>query len=525
MKKEDGKISTNVLIIIIIMIIVIISGVSMIVLLSTGVIKIGNNELKIGNKNEKNSNTVHTDQIKYIDEDDDTYFFIDTDGNLVKLSKDAVGKRNVFNSFTSDAYSVFYNNSMLIEKDDKYALIDFDGNTIFESNSEITRRINTKDKTLYEFQDNNKYGIIDAKGNIILPAEYSNSIEALNSKYLYTYDYNSDKTGETYIIKIFNTDGKKTYEGDSSEHYFFGAEQVETKSGVYACVLDKSKNSEIVLNLNSGEIIQTVEKVEYRHAELKDGGSALGVEWYEKSENDSEYKSKTNYYWFGDDGKVSKKCSITDKIQFSSADGKEFSILTANSKKYILNKNGDIVYNTENSIYQNVYRNIKNNETRSVFQEEVGRKKYKIINENMETILEEKISSVGNKYVLANKVLYKYDGTKYMENVEKYYSIYNFLDVIKTSDKIIIENSQGKQIEQDKDFKISDTGYILNDNTVVFNSNKIVSIIDVNELTIKTLDLSSYEYVFVEDGYIYASDDNKKTYYNRDGEVILEIEK
>ena len=55
MKKEDGKISTKILIIIIMISIVIISGVGMILLLSTGTIKIGDNELKIGNKNKKNS--------------------------------------------------------------------------------------------------------------------------------------------------------------------------------------------------------------------------------------------------------------------------------------------------------------------------------------------------------------------------------------------------------------------------------------------------------------------------------------
>ena len=521
MKREDGKISAKILIIIIIMLLIIVAGISMVLLLSTGKIKIEGNDSEIGNQNEKDG---YADQMKYITEDDNTYIFIDEKGNLIKLSKDIAGESDDFKLFTAYNYT-FYNSCMAIRKDGKYSIIDFAGNTVFESDSTISEIINTKESTVYEFRDNGKYGVIDAKGNIIVPAENNEQIKSLNEKFMYTYENNSDKTGEAYILKIFNNEGKKVYEGESTTSTLWGAEQMKTKSGIYACVINKSKNLDIVLNLNSGEIIQTIEKTTNKDVELYDGGSALGVEWYEKSENNSEPEKKINYYWVGDDGKISNKLSITDKIRIIRTNSTNFNIIKTDSKNYILNKKGDIIYNTKNDISQMVYNNKKDNETRSIFTERIDKKQYKTLNENIETILETGASKNGNKYILANKILYKYDGTKYMENVEEYYSIYNLLDIIKTSDKTIIENAEGKQVEQDVNFEVSDKADVLDENTIVLATNKILSIIDTKELTIKTLDLSSYEYVFVEKGYIYVTDKTKKIYYNKNGEIIFEIEK
>ena len=199
----------------------------MVLLLSTGKIKIEGNDLEIGNQNEKDG---YADQMKYITEDDNTYIFIDEKGNLIKLSKDIAGESDDFKLFTAGDSSTFYNNSMAIKRNGKYAIIDFAGNTIFESDSEISTLINQKDSTIYEFRDNDKYGVIDAKGNIIVPAENNEHIKRLNSKFIYTYEHNADKTGEIYILKIFNSEGKKVYEGQSPEYNLWGAEQQETKS-------------------------------------------------------------------------------------------------------------------------------------------------------------------------------------------------------------------------------------------------------------------------------------------------------
>ena len=214
-----------------------------------------------------------------------------------------------------------------------------------------------------------------------------------------------------------------------------------------------------------------------------------------------------------------------DDDVWSGTDGEaDLAILNKDSNNIVINKYGKEIYSTTNPISCHEYVNNKSGLTYAYLVETLGKNKYKTMNSEGKTILEQNLSSVGNNYILSNKTLYKPDGTKYLEDVTQYNSVYD-LDFITTKDKTIIENSEGKKIEEELDFKLVKTDYLLDDNTVVLESDKYMTIIDTKELSIKTIDISSYDYVFAYKGYIKMRGDSEYEYYNKNGELIYTEQK
>ena len=114
----------------------------------------------------------------------------------------------------------------------------------------------------------------------------------------------------------------------------------------------------------------------------------------------------------------------------------------------------------------------------------------------------------------------KQDGTQYMENIKGYISVYN-LDIIKTADKIIIENQEGKSIEKPADFDLGKEAKLLNDNTVVLTNDKKFIVINMNDLSMKELDFSTARSAYVEEGYIMTyGTGSTREYYNANGDKI-----
>lgn len=518
MKNEEGRVSTKVivfLIIAIIILVIVIAGTFFI--LKSGVIKIDALDSL------KSNNTIQiADEMHFIEKKNENYVFIDKIGNLIKLPASSMGERNVFTEM--DSTTILYNNSILVQKDDSYSIMDFTGKTIFETKGELKKLINSKEKTLYTLYDNGKYGIVDATGKMVLPIEYENRFETFNTHYIYTYKKNQEESGEPYILSIFNTDGNKVCEIESSVNYFLAPSQVKTRNGIFAVALQKNNNTYIVLNLNTGDILQTIDiskNTEYGgNITLKDVGNALLVEW----ENDKESGKQGMYYWFDNEYKFINSAKNTNE-QYYTAENSEFRILKFRDKFYVLNKSGKIPYSSDHLIELISYEDEINNKTYSFFRENLGGKKYKIMNSEFQTILEEDISSVGNKYILANKTLYKHDGTKYMNNVEKYYKIYD-IDVIKTNDKTILENSEGKQVELDKEFNVvHNHEYLFENGLIVLDNEGVITVINKNDLSTKVFDYKDKENVYVENGYIHTYENDKEVYYNINGDEIYEKQK
>ena len=518
MKNEYGRVSTKVIVFLIIAIIILVATIiGSFFVLKSGIIKIDAlNGLK-------NNNTIEiADEMRFVEKKDGDYVFIDKKGNLIKLPESSMGKRNIFTEMSSD--TILYNNSILVENDDNYSIMDFTGKIVFETKGELKKLINSKEKTLYMLYENGKYGVVDGSGKVIIPIEYENRFDTFNTNYIYTYKDNYNNSGEEYILSIFNNDGNKVCDFETSNSSYLGPEQIKIKNEIYIIALEKNNNTYVVLNLNTGDIIQTIDVSNNNgygvKISLKDAGNALLVEW--KSDKDG--AAQGMFYWFGDDNKVINSAQETDKQYYPGSNSK-FRILELNNKYYVLNESGKIPYSSDNSLQLLSYEDEKNNITYSFIKERLGTKKYKVMNSEFQTVLEEDVSSVGNRYIFANKTLYKHDGTKYMDNVERYYKIYN-IDFIETNDKTILENGEGKQAELSKEFSVAHNHeYLFDGGFIVLNNEGEITVINENDLSVKVFNYKEKGSAYVENGYIHSYEEDKEVFYNINGDIIYEKEK
>lgn len=481
-----------------------------------------------------NKNINLTDTMVYVAEEDKDYVLIDTAGNVKKLSKDLIGQLD-YNTDT-----ILYHNSMLTKKENKYILVDFNGNKIYESEKRLSLLVNNKDKTLYQYKDENgKYGVIDSSAKVVVPAEYDGIHNiATNFNYFYSYtDNNKNDNKNKYIITIFNSDGKKVYESDCYDNLsYYDKDTRTTDNGISVLNIRKDENTVIVLNLNTGEVIQTINATKDYTVSLYSKGNALEVTWYKGSTYGNRDDKKSKYYWFGENEKVSKEIELaedeslsvqlsTNYNKLSTSDSSSCTILSTKSENIAIDEYGKEFYKTNNLLHIEQYKNEKDGKVYTFLKEEIGRKSYKIINSEGKVILEKDISGIGNKYILAEKTLYKHDGTKYLDNVTSYSSLYD-LEIIKTKEKMIIENSEGKQVEHELDYNSSvDNIKLIDEDTVAIKTNKLLTMINIVDLSIKTVDISSYKYVFLKDGYYEVRADSKRMYYNKNSELIYETKK
>ena len=250
MKEERGSVATKIIIIISIILLIAL-GTTLIILFKTGKFN-----SKIGQSNESDKN--YTESMTYITKEGDNYIFIDTGGNIRKISTDILGKE----TFGSD--EVFYKNIMLASKDGEDYIINFNGDTLYGP-ADLEKLVVTKDSVLYQIYQDGKYGVVDDSGNVIISPEYEERMSKfdskLSSKYFYTYDYNNNSTGNDYVVTIFDCTGKKVYESDFEDYSMYGEQIVETNNGINVILLEKNEGNKILVNLNTGDVIKTLNLV------------------------------------------------------------------------------------------------------------------------------------------------------------------------------------------------------------------------------------------------------------------------
>lgn len=516
MKNESGKAKAILITVISILII------ALIAVLVIFKIKGNGNSDKNGESNEKNSG--YSDTMSYIETTDKDYVFIDSNANVRKIKKDSFDK--IVNNLNEG--DVIYNNSLLVKKNDNYMIVDFNGKKLFESREYIERLTQSKDGTIYQYREDGKYGLLNAKGEVLVkPEEYDELFESLESKldpYVYTADYSSDSTG--YDLVIFDKDGKKAYEGVVDSDSLFGNKCGKTRSGVNLIAIRKDKTTITVVNLNTGEEFNTITDNNDHAIEISIKGNVAEITSYARGTYGANQGDEIKtYYWFGEDGKVSKTLKLADGESLNLWNGsseEEYTIYrNANNENFAINKYGKEIYKSTNSLSQVQYTNEITGVTTSYLVENLGNKSYKTIKSDGTVLFEDKgVGVVGNKYVSSGTTIYKHDGTQYMENLKGYKSLYN-LDIIKTEDKYIIENQEGKSIEKDLEFDLGKEARLLDDNTVVLMNNKKINIVNMNDLSMKELDFSDASYVFVKKGYISVSGkDSGYEYYNANGDKI-----
>lgn len=516
MKNEGGKVKAILIAIISILVIAFFA-----VLI---VFKIRGNDDK---KNGKAAAAPNADTMTYIKETDTEYTFIDSNGNVRTLKKNSVGTI----AFNMNEGNVLHNNSMYAKKDDSYQIIDFNGNKLYEADS-ISLLNYSEDAVLYQVRKDGKNGVVNAKGEEIIKPEHSESFDAFSASHIDGYvaieEYDSELDRDALLI--FNKDGQRVYKGPIDESSFSAtmAKGGTTNSGVSLIVARKDKTNIGVINLKTGEEFNTITDNGDQIIDIDIKGNYALISSYAKGSSDTAIKT---YYWFGEDGKVTKKLNLTDKEYISYWNGsqsEEYTIYKnyTNNEEIAIDKYGKEVYKTTGgSLTQRQHTNGISDKTISYVIDNKQRA-YKTIKSDGTVLFEDKaVSVVGNKYVAVGTSLYKHDGSLYMENVKGYMSVYD-LDIIKTADKIIIENQEGKTIEKEATYNLGKEAELLTDNYVAIKDNKKVKIINMKDLSIKELDFDSANSIYLKKGYICVVEkDSTREYYNANGDKIYTSKK
>ena len=144
----------------------------------------------------------------------------------------------------------FEDNLLRVEKNDKYGLIDFEGKVILECEYDSIYALKGVTENIIVEKDG-KLGLVNAKGQTIIKAEYNN-IQTLEEGYKAEYLVKNSE-GKFGVI---STSGTNILEPKYEEIKYLGSNEV------YAVKL----NGEIQLVNNKGETLQKAEGEEYVYA-------------------------------------------------------------------------------------------------------------------------------------------------------------------------------------------------------------------------------------------------------------------
>ena len=510
MKNENGKAKAILIAVISILIIALIA-----VLV---IFKFKGNSNKNDGKNGSTGTGDYTDTMTLIEDNDKEYVVIDSNGNVRKLSKSKVGDMGRPSKGT-----IYYQNSLHTKKDDKNYIIDFNGKILYETEDNFETLVNSEDVVLYQIYEDGKFCIVNAKGEKIIDKEYSDKFDIISNyidPYMYNRGYSSTSSG--YEISFFDKDGKVVYTGPTEESSLFGNKSGKTRTGINLVEFRKTKTSIVIVNLNTGEEIASLTDEGDHTFDIETKGNVAIISSYKQGTyGANEGDTQTKYVWFNEEGKISNVINKNDKEYISFWNGsseEDYTIYRKeNNEEVAIDKYGKEVYKTTASLSQLNNTNEITGKTTSVLIDS----KAGTINSEGKVVIAKKAKTIGNKYIFDGSTLYNYDGSVYMENVKSYGSVYN-LDIIRTAEKTIIENQDGKSIEKEADFSLGGKCRLLNDNTIaiVKDDNK-VTFIKMDNLSFKELDTNGSEHVFVENGYISVSkSDSGYDYYNANGDKI-----
>ena len=475
-------------------------------------------KIKGSKDDKKGSAGEQTATMTLIEKSSDEYVFIDTNGNIRKLSKKSIGELDSMNDGT-----IIYQNSLHAKKDKKEYIIDFSGNTLFESDRQIKPLVNNKEAAIYQYSKDGKYGLLNAKGEEIVEAKYSDYFNTLDQKldtYIYTTGYSGN--GGEKEVHFFDKDGKMIYSGPIEDTSLLGNKCGKTRAGVNLITFRESKTSVVVLNLNTGDKLTTLQDAGDHAFDIDIKGNVAVITSYKQGTyGANEGENVTKYVWFDENGKISKALNKTENEHLSFWNGsadEDYTIYTnENREEVAINKYGKEVYKSSKGLEQANYTNEVTGKTTSVIIDKLSG----TVNSEGKVLFDKATKSIGNKYLFDGSTLYNLDGTKYMENVKSYKSVYN-IELIKTADKTIIENQDGKSVEKEATFALEGDYKLLSDSTfAVIAKDKKVTLVNMNDLSFKELDTKDSKYVLAYKGFItVGGSDSGYTYYNTNGDKI-----
>lgn len=384
--------------------------------------------------------------------------------------------------------------------------------------------------TVYE---NEKYGVINSKGEYVIKPSYDEMIIIPDSsKPVFICTYDVDYNNEVYKTKVLNENGAEILSNYSNVHaieksnansvWYDGNLLVYEKDGKYGLVNYNGKKVTEPEFSNIYSLEGTDRSIVIEKNGLKGiVNSNLENIVVDCKYNDISTLSKSSE----DDGYITL---VDGKYGVISATGKtilendysEIKHIVGNSR-YVVNDNGlKIIDSEKNVILDNGFENIKSIDGENVIIEKAG--KYGVITISGETKIEADYEDL--EYAYENYYVAKKDG-KYgvisTDNVVCLNFEYNSLEFIKTTDFYQAENS---------DY----TTNLINRNFETKISNVIISEMNTDENYMRVRENGEYKYYTLHFEEIKNTDalksntlflvkkDNKYGYVNKNGDLIVD---
>lgn len=384
--------------------------------------------------------------------------------------------------------------------------------------------------TVYE---NNKYGVINNKGEYVVKPSYDEMIIIPDSsKPVFICTYDVDYENEVYKTKVLNEKSEEVLsnysnvraieKSDSNSVWYDENLLIYEKDGKYGLVNYSGKK----ITEPEYSSIHALEGTDRSIVIEKDGLKGIVNSNLENTVVDCKYNDiSTLSKSSEDDGYITL---LDSKYGVISATGKtilenEYSEIkhVVGGSKYVVNDNGlKVIDNEKNVILDNGFDNIKSIDGDNLVVEKGG--KYGVITTSGEIKIEAEYEDLSHSY--ENYYVAKRDG-KYgvisIDNVVCLNFEYNFLEYIKTTDFYQAENSNY-------------TTDIINRNFETKLSNVVISEMNANENYMRVRENGEYKYytmhfenvkntdVLKSNTLFLVKKDNKYGYINKNGDLIVD---
>lgn len=325
----------------------------------------------------------------------------------------------------------------------------------------------------YTIYENEKWGVIDTKGNIVISPSYDEMIIIPdNTKPVFVCQENVNYENNTYETKILNEKNEELftsydkvevlYNHDENNNLWYEKNILKVqKDGKYGLINLEGKEL-LACSKDSVEVITGVESVYITTLDNKKGlVDSLGKEIIEnkyveissltdKYENGFIVKNENNKY-----GVINYDTTIALEEKYD-----EIKNVYGNSM-YVVKENGKFkIVNTENEVFlEDKFEDVTSIDTENVIVKKAG--KYGVINISQE----EKIAIEYDEltYAFSNYYIAKKDNSYGIITLEKEVKLpfeYNYITYIKEADFIQAETKDMKSQLLDRDFNVKVEGII-----------------------------------------------------------------
>ena len=519
-KEEKGVSSIIVLIIIIIILLFAIA--------SALIIGIKNGKILLRNKEENKNITQSNDEedesyLKYIGKTDDGGLYVDKNGN-----------KKILDSYGED---ISYK-THVVGKDSKVALEKLDGNIIVNLgvyDDIYNIKIDLESSKYYIVRKNDKFGIIDYEGKVIIPLEYDN-ISPNN----FGKQNNRSEDGEIFICRnkkdeskeyryiFFNSHGMKVFECEGQASNYDGIVKIEgilLDNGVSVmAVMNKISGETYLINVTSSEVLKKYDKLDdvssywflvdkqKKSIFIKHVGRILVINNYTGYDKDN-----VDIYFFNKEKKKSLTMEFAESKNLDISKGPYYYVI---NKEAIYNEYGEKIRELNGS---NCY----------VYTSAVTKKTYfglgnAIYDEQFKEIDSGNITECTGDYYLKDGIVYTMDKQEVAKDV-KYLS-----SVMSSND---LENYKGSEISEiktndDKKYLLRGTDKMelpssYSELKFIGNNREYFSLKENNEIIIYSYDELKELWRIKNDSTYYVDDKCNvikvgKKYYNFKGEELYE---